>query len=85
MRQRRERRLPARIEKEGGQDARAPMKQRRADVSSASLEESGQDGRSPARSPFLDPYADINIHEHHLPHWQQGDSPDQTADAGSQQ
>src|SRR4029079_17772470 len=34
-----------------------------------SEEESGQD----ARGPFLDPYSDIDIHEHHLPHWQQGD------------
>ena len=69
MKERWKRGLPARIEKEGGQDGRAPLKQRRADVSSASLKQSGQDGRSP----FLDPYSEIDIHEHHLPHWQQGD------------
>jgi hypothetical protein len=68
VKERKERGLPARDEKEGGQDARAPL-----GVSSASLEESGQDGRSPAPALFLDPYSDIDIHEHHLPHWQQGD------------
>ena len=43
-----------------------------ADVSSASLR-SGQDARAPLPTPFLDPYSDIDIHEHRLPHWQQGD------------
>jgi len=33
------------------------------------VKESGQD----ARAPFLDPYSEIDVHEHHLPHWQQGD------------
>src|SRR4029077_8626429 len=65
MKERRERGLPARSEEEGGK--------RSADVSSASLRESGEDARAPERSPFLDPYSDIDIHEHHLPHWQQGD------------
>ena len=46
MTEKKERGLPARSEKEGGQDARAP---------------------------FLDPYSEIDVHEHHLPHWQQGD------------
>jgi REP element-mobilizing transposase RayT len=30
----------------------------------------GRDDHAPV-SPFLDPYSDIAIHEHHLPHWQQ--------------
>jgi REP element-mobilizing transposase RayT len=38
-----------------------------------SEEEGGQDAHAPERAPFLDPYCDIDIHEHHLPHWQQGD------------
>src|SRR6476659_5150982 len=47
--------------------------QRSADVSSAVLEDGGQDARAPLGSPFLDPYSDIDVHEHHLPHWLQGD------------
>jgi len=50
MKERRERWLPARSEREGAQYA-----------------------HTPERGPFLDPYSDIDIHEHHLPHWQQGD------------
>ncbi len=32
-----------------------------------------QKGGQDARPPFLDPYSDIDTHEHHLPHWQQGE------------
>jgi REP element-mobilizing transposase RayT len=47
--------------------------QRSADVSSPTLKESGQDALAPLHPPFLDLYSDIDIHEHRLPHWQQGD------------
>jgi REP element-mobilizing transposase RayT len=30
--------------------------------------------RQDARAPFFNPFEDIAIHEHHLPHWQQGNA-----------
>ena len=45
-----------------------PIWKRSAGVPPANLNDGGQD----ARAPFLDPLEEIDMHEHRLPHWQQG-------------